>query len=250
MYVVKNPDHDIESMVNQPKPDQNLMRDHERMSMHGPELQYLDRISRQKAMDWLYERHIVFDLLPEHRRVEQIAADSVSRVQALGALDYLEEGTEKEDTGILGPFFVLFTFIIGLLLGVGSGATGEENDNPPESQSNMAPPPLSQEAYEQKIANNSVTQSQTDDNYLDNQGLIIVVVVIGALAMMFVMVMLSNKNRRAKRVAAWAKSWGTAIREYEDPKNLATRKPGGCAAIDLRRLMNIVKPTKKSSSHS
>lgn len=106
---------DVDITQLQRAPSGYLMRSQSRRKRKWDERKYVDRISKERALHWLYRRHIVFDLLPEPRRVRHIATNPAERLVALGALDYIGREPDREDVGSLTAFFALLTIVFTVL---------------------------------------------------------------------------------------------------------------------------------------
>lgn len=110
--------HDrLDPTIPQDKPAESLSPRPSTDTLESPEIRYRNKVRTQHSMDWLYEHHIVFNLLPEARVVQTIAEDEALKLRALGSLDYLAEEPEKEHVGMLPIIISAVSLTIGVMLG-------------------------------------------------------------------------------------------------------------------------------------
>lgn len=137
-------------------------------------------------MDWLFDRGIVFDILPNDETVEKIVR-SDEKIKTLACLTYLEHEPEQEN-------IPLWQIIFTLLVGAGGYTAAKLFSSSPVT-------------------------------VLIREGTVIAVggeTGLGAeLAFLFIFLGIAlsivlatfHINRHGKHIAAWANSWSTAIKE-------------------------------------
>lgn len=165
-----------------------------------------------EAIDWLYDQGIVFDVLPNHDTVREIAEKNI-KTQALACLTYLEHEPEQEFPSIWQLMFGLAGGGIGFLV-----AQLFDNDTTQETEEE-------EEDAQDPDEENNPQATEADDTVsvgpieVPQEVFFIVAVVLGvALFIIALLILLAvfKINRNSKHIAAWANSWKTALRDYEE----------------------------------
>lgn len=168
------------------------------------------------AKKWLRRNHVVFNLLPEMKRIEAIEKDPAKKITALGCLDYLGEDADAASGAFLPQVIALFVGCIALV-----GFLFSQVQKVSEAQGAVI-----------GVAGNGVEESarRTLDIVSDNLenalviftifGVAIVVTLLGLLVMQIC-------RYRSSCVAAWATAWAKAIREFKPAPNGRGTAEGG-----------------------
>lgn len=160
----------------QASPNSNLAKPRYFGRLRQEEKKYRDKVSTESAMDWLYRHKIVFDVLPED---EICCLETIATTPSLRikALGNLTYLENEPNKEEIGALPIILT-LASIALGTLLGVEGQADDPSP--------------------------------------GLPMATGV--ALAVIFVLLALMSilrKNSRISSIAAWAKSWSAAIREYK-----------------------------------
>ena len=163
------------ALCTQESPRSNLAKPRYFRRLWPEEVKYREQVKTESAMDWLYRHKIVFDVLPEN---EICCLETIATTPSLRrkALGNLTYLENEPDKEVIGALPIVLT-IISFIVGGLLGAGGQPDD-----------PGIS--------------------------ALISIVLAIFGAIVLGTLWLILKKNSRISSIAAWAKSWIVAIREY------------------------------------
>lgn len=214
---------------------------------------------RVHAMEWLHERKIVFDILPDDKTAEEVANSSF-RIQALACLTYLEAEPEKESISLWQIAVTLLSGAFGFILARApsilsrfqapdSEAIDEALETADSEAIEKALETADSEAVETaletadsevlgaafKSANRETIELAVESGSIEALKpalktsdyvaveLIVIAPVLAFVLSLALVWMINRKNNHIRVIAAWAKSWSTAIKEFKpDDRTIVT----------------------------